>query len=127
MGKAVARNLDEWDAEIEAEFQRCVAATKAGGQRKRGRKLVAFPWAFLVDVCQRTRGRTTLVVAEYIYRRTHVCRSQTVTLPASELKELGVSRQRRQEALVSLHDAGFIKLEKAAGCSTKVTLTWKPR
>jgi hypothetical protein len=85
------RDLDEWDAEIEAEFQRVVAATKAAGQRKKGRKLVAFPLAFLVDVCRRTEGRTALVVAMLIYRRTHVCRSQTVTLPADELAELGIA------------------------------------
>jgi len=48
------RDLDEWDAEIEAEFQREVAATKAAGRRKKGRRLVAFPLAFLVDVCRLT-------------------------------------------------------------------------
>ena len=51
------RDLDEWDAEIEAEFQREVAATKAAGRRKKGRRLVAFPLAFLVDVCRLTEGR----------------------------------------------------------------------
>jgi len=70
------RDLNEWDAEIEADFQRTVAATKAAGHHKKGRKLVAFPLAFLVDVCRLTEGRTALVVAELIYRRTHVCRSR---------------------------------------------------
>ena len=37
------RDLAEWDAEIEAEFQRAVAATKKVGQRKRGRRHVGFP------------------------------------------------------------------------------------
>jgi hypothetical protein len=122
------RDLDEWDAEIEAEFQRVVAATKAAGQRKKGRKLVAFPLAFLVDVCRRTEGRTALVVAMLIYRRTHVCRSQTVTLPADELAELGIIRSRKNEVLPKLEVAGLIRIERMApGRSAKVTLTWKPR
>ena len=34
------RDLAEWDAEIEAEFQRAIAATKAAGRKKRGQRLV---------------------------------------------------------------------------------------
>jgi|SRR6516162_1020745 hypothetical protein len=121
------RDLNEWDAEIEADFQRTVAATKAAGHRKKGRKLVAFPLAFLVDVCRLTEGRTALVVAELIYRRTHVCRSRTVTLPISELRELGIDRNRKNEALVKLEAAGLIRIERMApGQSAKMTLTWKP-
>ena len=121
------RNLAEWDAKIEAEFSRTVAAARKPAQLKRGRKLVAFPLAFLVDVCQRTEGRTVLVVAQLIYRRTHVCHSQTVTLPAGELAELGIIRQRKNEALAMLETAGLIRIEKRpAGRSAKVTLTWKP-
>jgi hypothetical protein len=119
--------LDEWDAEIEEDFRRAVAATKAVGQRKRGRRLVAFPLAFLVDVCRLTEGRITLVVAELLYRRTHVCRSQTVTLPGGDLAELGIDRRRKHEALVMLEGAGLVRLERlSAGRSAKVTLTWKP-
>jgi hypothetical protein len=119
--------LDEWDAEIEEDFRRAVAATKVAGQRKRGRRLVAFPLAFLVDVCRLTEGRTALVVAELIYRRTHVCRSLTVTLPADELAELGIIRQRKNEALATLEAARLIRIKRlSAGRSAKVTLTWKP-
>ena len=124
---AKRRDLDEWDAEIEEDFRRAVAATKAVGQRKRGRRLVAFPLAFLVDVCRLTEGRITLVVAELLYRRTHVCRSQTVTLPGGDLAELGIDRRRKHEALVMLEGAGLVRLERlSAGRSAKVTLTWKP-
>ena len=127
MINAVDRDPAEWDAEIEAEFQRVVAAGKAAGRLKRGRRLVAFPWAFLVAVCQRTEGRTALVVAMYIYRRTHVCRSQTVTLPAGELAELGIDRRDKNKALVKLEAAGLIRIERMAiGQSAKVTLTWQP-
>ena len=125
MANATERDLDEWDAEIEAEFQRVVRETKAAGQRKKGRQHMGFPLAFLIDVCRLTEGRTALVVAMYIYRRTHVCRSQTVTLPAGELAELGIPRRRKNEALVKLETARLIRIDRMApGQSAKVTLIW---
>jgi hypothetical protein len=121
------RDLAEWDAEIEADFQREVAATKRAGRLKRGRRHVGAPLSFLVDVCQRTDGRTALIVALYVYRRTHVCRSQTVTLPAGELADLGVGLRQKNKALAKLEAAGLVRLEKVApGRATKVTLTWQP-
>ena len=127
MSKTAKRNLNEWDAEIEEDFRRAVAAAKAVGQRKRARHHMGAPVKFWIDVSRRTEGRTTLVVAMLIYRRTHVCRSQTVTLPADELAELGISRNRKNEALTKLKAAGLIRIERMApGRSAKVTLTWKP-
>jgi hypothetical protein len=70
--------MADWDREIEAEFQRTVSATKAAGARKQGERYVGAPWAFLVDVCRQTDGRSTLVVALCIYRRTYV---QIVPVP----------------------------------------------
>ena len=120
------RDEAEWDAEIEADFQHAVAEARAGGRRKRGLRLVAFPWAFLVDVCRLTEGRATLAMAEYIYRRTHVCGSRTVTLPGAELAELGIDRPQKHKALARLARAGFIKIEQAgAGRAVRVTLQWR--
>ena len=128
MSTETKRDLAEWDAEIEAEFQRTVRATKIAGQRKRGRRHVGFPLEFLIDVCRSTEGRTALVVAAILYRRTHVCRSPTVTLPAAELAEVGITRRRKNEALSRLQAAGLIRVESVpTGCSAKVTLTWQPR
>ena len=123
---SATRSLAEWDAEIEAQFQRVIGATKAAGRRKRGGQHVGFPWAFLVDVCRLTEGRNALVVAIYIYRRTHVCRSLTVSLPAAELAEVGVTRRRKNEALIKLRNAGLVEIETATGRTAKVTLTWQP-
>jgi hypothetical protein len=75
------RSKAEWDAEIEADFQHAVAATKTAGRKKRGRRLVGFPFAFLAHVCRLTGRRATLVVAVLIYRRMCVCGSQTVICP----------------------------------------------
>ena len=99
---------------------------RANQRRQRGQRHVGFPWAFMADVCRLTEGRTALVVAIYIYRRTHVCHSLTVTLPAAELAELGVDRRRKQEALTMLQQAGLIRAERAAGRTTKVTRIWQP-
>jgi hypothetical protein len=121
------RNPDEWDAEIEAEFQRTVAANKAAGQRKRGRRHVGFPLAFLVDLCRRMPGRSAvpIVVAALIYRRTVVCRSRTVTLPGAELAELGIDRPQKSRALTLLARAGFIQIEQSKpGETRRVTLLW---
>jgi hypothetical protein len=118
--------LQRWDAEIEAEFRRAVAATKAAGRKKRGYRLVGFPFAFLVDVCRLTEGRAPLVVAALIYRRTHVCDSRTVTLPSAELAELGIDRKLKRNALVRLEAAGLIRIEKVGpGRSVRVTLLWR--
>jgi hypothetical protein len=120
-------NLAEWDAEIEADFQRAVRATKVAGQRKRGGRHLGSPLSFWVDVCRLTEGRTALVVAMCIYRRAHVCRSQMVTLPAADLAELGIDRRRKNEALARLQAAGLIRIENTrAGHSAKVTLAWQP-
>jgi hypothetical protein len=126
MSKATERDLAEWDAEIEAEFRRTVAATKTAGRRRRRQRLVGFPFAFLADVCRLTEGRATLVMAALIYRRTRVCNSSTVTLPGAELTELGIDRSQKRKALAKLEAAGVLRIEKGgAGRTVKVTLLWK--
>jgi hypothetical protein len=128
MQKETKRNLAEWDAEIEADFQRAVRATKAAGARKRGLRYIGCPLGFLADVYRLTEGRTTLVVALYIYRRMCIENKQTVTPPADELRALGIDRRRKREALSKLQAAGLIKIRKApVGRPAKVTLTWRPR
>jgi hypothetical protein len=93
---------------------------------KRNRRFVGYPWAYLVDICRQTRGQAPLAVAAFIYRRAHVCKSQTVTLPSAELAELGIDRSKKCRALVQLADAGFIRIEEnAPGRTSKVTLLWK--
>ena len=66
------RDLDEWDAEIEAEFQRAVQQTKTAGRRQRGSRFIGCPIAFMAEVRRKTKGSAALVVALHIYRRTRV-------------------------------------------------------
>jgi hypothetical protein len=62
MNKA-ARDLAEWDAEIEADFRRAVAASKAAGRSKRRHRLIGCPVGFLTDICRLTEGRAAVIVA----------------------------------------------------------------
>ena len=95
---------------------------------KRSLRLVAFPWAYLVDVCRLTEGQAALALATHIYRRTHVCKSQTVTLPGAELRELGINRELKRTALARLEAVGLIRIEgNAPGRTAKVTLLWTPK
>jgi hypothetical protein len=120
------RSEAEWDAEIEADFRRTVAATKAAGRRKRGGRMVGAPVAFLAEVCRRTKGRAPLAVALLIYRRTVVCGSRTVTVPGAELVELGITRQQKYRGLARLEAAGIIRVEKGeTGRAVRVALLWQ--
>ena len=66
------------DADIEADYQRMVAQTKAAGKAKRGGRHVGFPWAFMLDVCRAThRHPTAALVAIPTHRRTIVCKART--------------------------------------------------
>jgi hypothetical protein len=92
----------------------------------RGQRRISFPWAYLEEVCRHTKGKwAAAVIALYIYRRMHVCKSRTVTLPSMELKALGIYRQLKLQALHQLATAGLIRIEKnLAGRASKVTLLW---
>ena len=122
-----ARTSEEvaaWDAEIEADFRRVVAGHRAAGHKKRRQRMVAFPLAFLIDVSRRTKNGATLIVAMLIYRRTHVCKCRTVTLPGAELTEVGVDKDHKFRALAKLEAAGLIRVERAVGRTSRVTLLW---
>ena len=93
-------------------------SAKTTRRAKRSQRLVAFPWAFLVDVCRLSHSRTALAVATYIYRRTHVCNSLTVTLPGGELAELGIDRSMKRRALAQLKAAGLIRIGRMSSGQT---------
>ena len=120
--------LVKWDAEIEEEFQRTVAAAHRPKEiQKRGR-LIGCPTGFLVEVCRLTRGRAAMIVALCIWRQFErgYRKTATVTLSGRELTELGVSRERKRYALAQLQAVGLIRIEPTpAGQSVKVTLTGK--
>jgi hypothetical protein len=89
-------------------------------------RYIGAPLSFVRDVCRKTDGRTALLVALLIYRRTCVCGSRTVTLPNKELIEVGLNRQRKQEAMARLQSGGLIRVKAKPGQTAKITLRWRP-
>jgi hypothetical protein len=119
----IERDLADWDAEIEAEFQRTVAATRTVGRAKRGCRLMGAPWAFWAGLREAKLPWLAVVLAIYIYRRTKVTHSNAVTLIGTELEELKIDRYRRSRALRRLVSAGVIRVSRTkAGRSLRVTL-----
>jgi hypothetical protein len=114
--------LQQWDAKIETDFQRTVTATKAAGKAKRGHRLMGAPWAFWIALREAKLSWLAIVLAIYIYRRTRVTGSNTVTLIGAELDELRISRQQRRLALRRLASAGVIRVNRTGvGRSLQVT------
>jgi hypothetical protein len=121
----VTKNKDLWVETGEGPLDD-IGPKVVGFSRQRYR-WVGCPWALLVDACRAAdRGRTTIaLVALLIYRRTQVCKSQTVTLPTIELRELGISQYQKTRALDVLQAGRLITVKEHAGRSPRVTLLWK--
>jgi hypothetical protein len=119
----MVRDLAAWDAEIEAEFRRTVAATKTAGRAKRGYRLMGAPWAFWVGLREAKLPWLAVALAIYIYRRTRVTGSNSVTLVSAELNELKIDRYKRSRALRQLVAADIIRVNRAGrGRALRVTL-----
>jgi hypothetical protein len=111
---------------IEQVLEKRADAAKRKRPLRRTIRYIGAPLSFVHDVCRLTEGRTTLLVALCIYRRTHVCNSRTVTLPSVELAELGIARKSKRDALAKLQRARLIKVKNAVGRTSRITLTWRP-
>jgi hypothetical protein len=125
MADDTTRTEIEWDAQIEADYQRAVAATKVVARRRRRARLLGAPYDFLVEVCRRTEGRAPFLVALLLYRRTCVLASRKVTLPGAELDLFDTSRSAKQRALLQLEAGGLIQIDRSGdGRAPTVTLLW---
>jgi hypothetical protein len=115
--------LQQRDAEIEADFQRAVAATKTAGKARRGQRHMGAPWSFWVALRERGLPWLAVILAVYVYRRARVTGSNTVTLVGAELEELKIDRYQRSRALRRLVAAGVIRMRRiGTGRSLRVTL-----
>jgi hypothetical protein len=115
--------LARMDAQIEADYQRAVARTKAAGKAKRGHRLMGAPWAFWIALREAKLPWLAVVLAIYIYRRTKVTNSNTVTLAGSELHELKIDRYQCSRTLRRLIAAGVVQTGRTGnGQSLRVTL-----
>jgi hypothetical protein len=116
------RDLAEWDAEIEANFQRAVAATKTNGRRKRTTEpFVKVPLWWIEGAAKATKSPTILVLIEILRLRWLTQRS-TVTLSNARLRKLGVNRKVKYHVLRDLVRAHFVSVEWGTGKAPRVTL-----
>jgi hypothetical protein len=109
---AAERDLAEWDAEIEAEFRRAVAANKTAGRRKKkAEPFVMVPLWWIAAATKATKTRKALVCVELLYAAWKA-KSSTFPLPNGRLKKLGVGREAKRRALQDLERAGLITVER---------------
>jgi hypothetical protein len=117
----VPRDLDQWDAEIEAEFQRVVAATKKA-RRKKVEPFAMVPLWWIAAAAKATRSPRTMVLIELLYA-SWKAKSLTFPLPNSRLAKLGASRETKREVLLDLERAGLISVVRPPRKTPLVTLT----
>jgi hypothetical protein len=115
------RDAAEWDAEIEADFQRAVRATKEAGKRKRKEAFAMIPllWATRAAKATRTPKAMVWVRLPYLAWRQ---RARTFPLPNKWLEDQGVSRHVKNRALCELEADGLIAVERRPRKSPRVTL-----
>jgi hypothetical protein len=85
------RDSAEWDAEIEADFRRVVAANRKASKRQRKPLYVKVPHWWIRLATESTRTPKALVAIELLYA-SWAAQSLTFALPSGRLKRHGVSR-----------------------------------
>jgi hypothetical protein len=116
-------NLDEVCLGPEPEPAEKGADTPGMKQRrlKREQQFVMVPMGW-VDKLAETKHLATYPVAVYLLRLSWKRKSKTVSLPNSGLKELGVSRQRKWEALQELKAKKLVTIEAEPKKAPRITL-----
>ena len=88
--------------------------------KRRHSRHIGCPVDWLAWVLPLVRSKEQLALALYLYRRCHVCHSNTVTVPTEELEELGLGRWAKYRLLVSLEQAGILRAVEQPGDSRAV-------
>jgi hypothetical protein len=85
-----------------------------------GCSLSWFAW-----VLSLVSSKEQLAMALYLYRRCHICNSDTVTVPNDEVAQIiDLSRWGKRRALLSLAEAGILQVLDNGGWTMKVKLVW---
>ncbi len=74
-----------------------------------------------ISVASRMNGKTLAVFLALVHRRDLTGKDE-LTLPASLLSDLGVSRDTKAKCLRDLEAAGLIEVSRAAGKSARIKL-----
>ena len=92
-----------------------VVTLDAGAAAKPKRQPTPFigcPVPWFAWVLPRVKSKEQLALALYLYRRCCVCRSNTVTVPAGQLKQIGLGRWGKYRLLAALEESGVIHIER---------------
>ena len=129
---AKRRDLDEWDAEIEAEFQRVVAGANQTGRKWRRARFIGCPPEFFARLARiKTRSASVVAVGMCLYRRHYIVNRtvigppKPIGLPKADLAEIGFTRGQTTRALEKLAAAALIDVHPSRpGRKTLVTVLW---
>ena len=122
-----ARNLDEWDAEIEAEFRRVVRATKRAStpnaSRRKGwlRKYTLVPREWEERLLNAKRVSTYRLAIELLYLHWYN-NGKPVTVSSKVAQAVKISVRSKWEALAELERLGLIEVDRRPRKSPRVVL-----
>ena len=122
-----ARNLDEWDAEIEAEFRSAVRATKRASapnaSRRMGwlRKYTLVPREWEQRLLNAKRVSTYRLAIELLYLHWYN-KGKPVTVSGKVAQAAKISVRSKWEALAELERLGLIEVDRRPRKSPRVVL-----
>jgi hypothetical protein len=117
-----AHDLADWDREIEADFQRAVASTRAAGKRKsrKGEPFAMVPLRCAEEMAKASRSPAVIVCIRLLYLS---WRDKSPTVTLSNLD--GLHRGSKDRVLRNLEAAGIVRVARRNGRSPRVTLLCK--
>jgi hypothetical protein len=79
---------------------------------KRSSRIIGCSMPWFVWMFPLVKSKEQLALALYLYRRCCVCGYDTVTVPTDELVELGLGRWGKYRLLISLEQAGVLRVKQ---------------
>ena len=120
-----ARNLDEWDAEIEAEFRRVVTKTASApiASRRKGWQrnytLVPREWELRLLGAKRISSYRLAIELLYLYWYNN---GKPVTVSSKVAQAAKISVRSKWEALAELERLGLLEVDRRSRKSPRVVL-----
>jgi len=113
------RDLDEWDREIEADFQRAVAATRVAGKRKgkKGEPFAMVPLDCAKEMAKASNSPAVIICIHLLYL-SWKAKSRTVALSTPD----GCHHSSKDRVLRKLENAGLVRVARHPGRNPRVTI-----
>ena len=124
-----ARNLDEWDAEIEAEFRQVVRATKRANapnaSKRKGwqRNYTRVPREWELRLLGAKRISTYRLAIELLYLHWHG-KGKPVSVSSKVAQAAKISARSKWEALAELERLGLIEVDRRPRKSPRAVLLY---